>query len=138
VISPVMLRHVEYFKALQETVVSSTVLFEEYPRVPLSRRAEVTQVAEGLWRVIVRFGFTEMPNVVAALAGAREQGCPLNLDDAVYIASHDEVVRSPTRPRLAAWRRMLFSVMYRNSVRVPDRFDLPADKFLEVGRQIAL
>jgi KUP system potassium uptake protein len=115
-----------------------TVLFEEYPRVPLSRRAEVTQVAEGLWHVIVRFGFTEMPNVVAALANAREQGCPLNLDDAVYIASHDEVVRSPTRPRLAAWRRMLFSVMFRNSVRAPDRFDLPADKLLEVGRQIAL
>jgi KUP system potassium uptake protein len=138
VISPVMLRHVEYFKALQETVVSLTVLFEEYPRVPLSRRAEVTQVAEGLWHVIVRFGFTEMPNVVAALANAREQGCPLNLDDAVYIASHDEVVRSPTRPRLAAWRRMLFSVMFRNSVRAPDRFDLPADKLLEVGRQIAL
>jgi K+ transporter len=36
------------------------------------------------------------------------------------------------------WRRMVFGAMYRNAVRAPDRFDLPADKFLEVGRQIAL
>jgi KUP system potassium uptake protein len=138
VVSALILRHVKYFKALQETVVSLTVLFEEYPRVPDARRAEVKQVAEGLWHVTVRFGFIEMPNVAAALACARDQGCPLNLEDAVYVAAHDEVVRSPTRPRLSIWRRMLFSVMYRNAVRVPDRFDLPADKFIEVGRQIAL
>jgi KUP system potassium uptake protein len=62
----------------------------------------------------------------------------INLDDAVYFAAHDDVVRKPTRPRLAGWRRMLFAALYRNAVRTPDRFDLPADKFLEVGRQIAL
>ena len=33
---------------------------------------------------------------------------------------------------------MLFAVMFRNAVRPPDRFELPADKFLEVGRQVAL
>jgi KUP system potassium uptake protein len=47
-------------------------------------------------------------------------------------------VRRNHPPRLAGWRRMLFAAMYRNAVRAPDRFDLPADKFLEVGRQIAL
>jgi KUP system potassium uptake protein len=60
------------------------------------------------------------------------------LDDAVYFAAHDDVVRRAEPPRLAGWRRMLFAVMYRNAVRMPDRFDLPADQFLEVGRQIAL
>jgi K+ transporter len=33
---------------------------------------------------------------------------------------------------------VLFGFMYRNAVRTPDRFDLPADKFVEIGRQIAL
>jgi hypothetical protein len=33
---------------------------------------------------------------------------------------------------------MLFAVMYRNAVRAPDRFALPPDAFLEVGRQIGL
>ncbi len=80
----------------------------------------------------------EVPNVVAALACAQEKGCVINLDDAVYFASHDDVVRSADPPRLASRRRMLLAMMYRNAARTPDRFDRPADRFLEIGRQIAL
>ena len=137
-IPAVLVRHVKQIKALQETVVSLTIHFEEYPRVPLSRRAEVEQIADGFWHITLHFGFTEVPSVATALTCAKDQGCPLNLDDAVYFAAHDDVVRRAEPPRLAAWRRMPFAVMYRNAVRTPDRFDLPADQFLEVGRQIAL
>jgi KUP system potassium uptake protein len=138
VVPVVLMRHVAQMKALQETVISLTVRFEEYPRVSLDERAEIEQVAEGFWHVTVRFGFVERPNVAAALACAKEKGCPLNLEDAVYFASRDDVVRKAEPPRLPVWRRMLFAVMYRNAVRTPDRFELPADAFLEVGRQIAL
>ncbi len=116
-IPPVLVRHVAQMKALQETVISMTVRFEEYPRVPLDRRAEVEKIADGFWHVTVHFGFVEKPNVTAAMACAKEKGCPLNLDDAVYFASHDDVVRKANPPRLPAWRRMLFAVMYRNAVR---------------------
>jgi KUP system potassium uptake protein len=95
-------------------------------------------MAPGLWHVAVHFGFVEIPNIPAALAHAKDQGCPIDAADVVYFASHDEVVRSPTIPRLPAWQRILFAAMFRNAVRTPDRFDLPPNKFLEVGRQIAL
>ena len=137
-IAPLMVRHVAQFRALQETVVSLTVRFEEVPRISAANRATVARVAAGLWQITVRFGFIEVPNVVTALTYAEAQGCALNLDDAVYFVAYDEVVRSKTHPRLAAWRRMLFAFMYRNAVRAADRFDLPVDKSLEVGRQIAL
>lgn len=137
-IPAVMVRHVAQIKALQEKLVSLTVRFEDYPRVPLQHRADVEEIAKNLWHITIRFGFVEKPNVVAALTCAREKGCSIDLDDAVYFAAHDEVVRSPGPPRLPGWQRMLFSVMYRNAVRMPDRFDLPADRFLEVGRQIGL
>ena len=134
----VLVRHVAQIKALQETLVSLTVRFEDHPRVPLSHRAEVEKIADGFWHVTIRFGFIEVPSVVSALACAQQKGCTINLDDAVYFASHDDVVRNANPPRLAPWRRMLFAFMYRNAVRSPDRFDLPPDKFLEIGRQIAL
>ncbi|WP_428485910.1 potassium transporter Kup [Rhodopila sp.] len=138
VIPPVMVRHVEQFRALHETVVSLTVQFEEYPRVSADQRAEFRHLADRLWHITVHFGFVEKPDVVAALACAKEKGCPLNLDDVVYFAAHDEVVRNETRPRLAGWQRMVFGAMYRNAVQAPDRFNLPADRFLEIGRQVAL
>jgi KUP system potassium uptake protein len=134
----VLLRHIADMKALQETVVSLTLAFDEIPRVPEEKRAEVEQIADGLWRVTVRFGFIEVPSLTVALALAQKQGCPLNLDSAIFFAARDDIVRSKDRPRLAGWRRMIFAFMYRNAVRVPDRFDLPADRFLEVGRQVAL
>jgi KUP system potassium uptake protein len=133
-----MIRHVAQIKALQEIVVSLTVRFEPVPRVPRTRRAETVHVADGLWHVTVRFGFVEVPDLPEALLSARNQGCPLRLDDAVYFAARDAVVRSASRPRLAGWQRLLFAFMYRNAVRAPDRFDLPDEKFLEIGRHVAL
>jgi KUP system potassium uptake protein len=137
-IPPVMVRHVAQMGALHESVVSLTVEFAEVPRIPPDQRAEAKHIADGLWQVTVRFGFVEVPNVRAALACARDQGCALDLDNAVYFAAHDEVVRSKTRPRLMGWCRMLFGFMYRNAVRGPDRFDLPSDRFLDVGKQVPL
>jgi KUP system potassium uptake protein len=134
----VLANHIVQFKALQEKVVSLTIRFEDYPRVPRSERATVERIADGFWHVTVRFGFIEIPNVVEALACAQELGCSIDLGNAVYFAAHDSVVRRKTRPRLPAWQRALFAVMYRNGVRAPDRFDLPAEKFLEIGRQIAV
>ena len=137
-IPTVLVRHVTQIKALQETVVSLTVCLEDIPQVDDAKRAQVELIYDKFWHVTVRFGFIETPSVVSALACAQEKGCSIDLDNTVYFASHDEVVQNAKPPRLAPWRRMLFAFMYRNSVRSPDRFDLPADKFLEVGRQIAL
>jgi KUP system potassium uptake protein len=137
-IPPVLRNHVAQIKALQETVVTLTVIFEETPRVAESSRAEVEHMADGLWHVVVRFGFIEVPNLVTALMRAKELGCPVRLDDAVYFAARDEVVRSQKHPQLWPWQRMLFAFMYRNAVRAADRFDLPAERFLEIGRQIRL
>jgi KUP system potassium uptake protein len=133
-----LLRHAAQFKALHETVVTLTVGFDQVPRVPAADRAVTEHVTDGLWHVNVRFGFVEVPNLALALAHAKDQGCQISLDEALYFAERDEVVRSKTRPRLSGWRRMLFGFMYRNAIRTPDRFDLPADRFIEISRQVEL
>jgi KUP system potassium uptake protein len=133
-----LMSHVTQMGALQENVLTLSLDFEEVPRVANDRRAVLERIADGFWHATVRFGFIEVPNAVTALASAREQGCPLALEGAVFFGARDDVVRSPRHPRLPGWRRMLFAFMYRNAVRAPDRFDLPPDRFLEVGRQVEL
>jgi KUP system potassium uptake protein len=137
-VTPLLARHMSQFKALQETVISLTVRFEKVPRIPADSRAEAHELQDGLWSVAVRFGFLDVPSLPAALACAKEKGCPLNLDDAVYFVARDEVVPNEHGHILPVWRRMLFSFMYRNAVHAADRFDLPGGKLIEVGRQIAL
>jgi KUP system potassium uptake protein len=131
-------RHVAQFKALQETIIGLTVRFDQVPRVPASERAVVQNVDAGLWHVSVRYGFMEVPNLNAALASALERGCPLDLDEAVFFAAHDEVIRSETQPRMSRVARAVFGTMYRNSLRASDRFVLPPDRFVELSRQVAL
>jgi KUP system potassium uptake protein len=137
-ITPLIVRHVAQMKALQDIVISLTVRFEKVPRIPAAHRAETQELHDGLWSVAVRFGFLEVPNLASALSCAKDQGCPLDLDDAVYFVARDEVTPGEHGRRMPAWRRMLFGFMYRNAVHAADRFDLPANKLLEVGRQIAL
>ena len=135
-ITPLLVRHVAQIKALQETVISLTVRFEKVPRIATEHRAQVEEM-RGLWRVAVKFGFMDVPSLTSALACAKEKGCPLDLDNLVYFVSRDDVVPGKRR-RMPGWRRTLFGFMYRNAVHAADRFDLPADRLLEEGRQIAL
>ena len=139
-IPPVIPAHVGQFGALQQHVVTLTVEFAEVPRIEEGERVSVRRYGGDIWHVIARYGFIEIPSLPAALAAAHDQGCPVIPQEAIFIGGRDEVVgrhgRQPSQ--LPGWRRRLFGVMYRNAVHLVDRFDLPPDRFVQVGRQIAL
>ena len=142
-IPPVMLDHVEQFGALQQNVVTLTVEFADVPRVDASERISVQRNAGDIWHVIARYGFIEIPSLPTALLEAKKQGCPVVPEQAIFIGSRDEVVGrhgqpSKLREPLPGWRRRLFGVMYRNAVQLVDRFDLPPDRFVQIGRQVTL
>ena len=137
-VPPLMGRHIALFGALPERLATLAVKFEQVARVPDGRRVTVSEVMDGFWFIEVRFGFVEIPNLMTALAAAQEQGCDLDLGQVVFLAAHDEVVRSPDVRLLTAWRRMLFGFMYRNAVRASDRFALPRGRLVEIGRQVEL
>ena len=104
----------------------------------MQERLEVENVAPDVWYIQVRYGFFEVPNLLAALEGAQEKGCLVDLQRVLFFAANDEVTASGSAPKLASWRRIMFSFMYRNSVRAPDRFALPRDRFIEISRQVEL
>ena len=135
-----LVAHVEQFGALQQSVVILTVAFEERPRVAQSGRITLQRLESGMWYVIAHYGFVEIPTLTDALQLAHDEGCPVVPGDALFIGARDEVVRDRRQgvPRLASWRRMLFGFMYRNAVHSVDRFTLPADHFVQVGRQVGL
>lgn len=137
-VSPLMARHIALFGALPERIATLYVKFDMVARVDPQKRVTVRKVMDGFWFIEVRFGFVEVPNLLSALQDAGRQGCDIDLDHVMFYAGHDDVVRSLTAPKLSGWRRMLFAVLYRNAVRPPDRFALPRNRFIEIGRQVEL
>ena len=136
-IPPLIADHVRQLGALHEEAIALTVQFTNRPRVRASNRLRVERLGEGFWHVTVRFGFVEVPNVARALHQEKAK-CPVDLDNAIYFSERDRVAARKQKPRLAAWRRHLFSFLYRNSIHPADRFSFPAENFVQISRQIEI
>jgi KUP system potassium uptake protein len=133
-----IVEHVAQMKALYETAIALTVKFEDIPRVAPRDRIELAKLADGFWHIIVHFGFVQVPDIPAALQQAKDRGCPIDLEGAIYFGARDAVVWSKRRSWLARAGLGLFTLMFRNSVRAVDLFNIPPENFVEVGRQIEI
>jgi len=73
-----------------------------------------------------------------ALSQAQGLDCAIHLDKAMFVGTRDLVVSKPQKPALRGWRMALFAFLYRNSVKVVDRFNLPPANVVEIARQIEI
>ncbi len=133
-----IVEHVAQMRALYETVIALTVKFDDIPRVASRDRIELTKLTEGFWHITVHFGFVQVPDIPAALRQAKDCGCPIDLEGAIYFGSRDAVICSNRRSWLTRASLRLFTLMFRNSVRTVDLFNIPPGNFVEVGRQIEI
>jgi len=131
-----LIDHVEHMGALQSHVVTLTVKFEETPRIADSERCSVEQLCAGIWHLSIRFGYVEIPDLRAALRDIPELGSEIDLSNAVYFGARDQIVRRSTKSLMSRWRVALFAFLYRNAVKAVDRFNLPSENVVEIGRQI--
>ena len=133
-----IVEHVAQMRAMYETAIALTVKFDYIPRVAPRDRIELAKLADGFWHITVHFGFVQIPDIPAALRQAKDRGCPINLEDAIYFGARDAVVCSKRRSWLVRAGLRLFTLMFRNSVRAVDLFKIPPEKFVEIGRQIEI
>ena len=137
-IPSLMRDHVRHMGALHEHVIALTAIFEDQPRIEDACRAKVEPVVDGIWRVTLRFGFVEIPDLPQVLS--QVQGLPdgVDMQGAVYFGCRDMVLADPKGSQLSNWRLPIFAFLYLNAVKVVDRFKLPCANVVEVARQIEI
>jgi len=135
-VPPLLIDHVRHMGALQRRVITVSVRFDEVPRLADADRCAVEHLADGVWHATVRFGFVEIPDLREALERLRELDPEIDPNTAVYFAARDLIVRESGAGLLARWRLPLFAFLYRNAVKVVDRFNLPSRDVVEIARQI--
>jgi KUP system potassium uptake protein len=131
-----LLHNLKHNKVLHERVLFVTVQTADEPEVSSDRRAEVTELAPGIHRVILRYGFMESPNV------------PRNLEQLNGIIKFDpmqasyflgrEVLVPAMAPKMGWWRTWLFLLMARNAVPATEFFRIPSDRVVELGVRVAI
>jgi KUP system potassium uptake protein len=137
-VSRLIMDHAHFVGVLPRHAIALSVRFENIPRVSGLNCMVVDTVGEGLWHVVARFGFLEIPDLRRALTRAQGFSQPIDFDKAMFIGTRDLVVRKDKNASLRGWRLVLFAFLYRNSVKVVDRFNLAAENVIEIARQIEI
>jgi KUP system potassium uptake protein len=134
VVPPVIADHVRQLGGFYKQVVALTVCFSQSrPRTDPQQRIAIRHLGPGFWHLTITFGFVDVPDVPRALHIAKTK-CPFDMDDALYFSERDRIERRRVKPRMADWRRIIFSFLYRNSLHPADRFNLPASNFVQITR----
>jgi KUP system potassium uptake protein len=134
---PALLHNLMHNKVLHERVVLLTVETEEIPFVDEAERVEVAELGHGLFRVLLRYGFTEDPDIPSGLALAKAKGLTFKPMETSYFLGRETLIASKN-PGMAIWREQLFSVMARNARSATSFFGLPPNRVVELGAQIEL
>jgi KUP system potassium uptake protein len=133
---PALAHNLRYNKVLHEQVVTLTVRTEPVPQVPAEERATVRHLGDGIWDVVLRYGFMQDPDVPEGLWQATQKGLVIDDDLAFFLGRETLIVTS--RPGMAQWRERLFVLLSRNAVRAVTFFQLPPERVVELGIQVEL
>ncbi len=132
-----LLHNLKHNKALHQRVVFMTVQTEDIPRVAARDRVVVEGLAEGFYRITVRYGFVQEPDIPRVLRLCKAFGLEFDMMDTSFFLGRETLIAS-VHPEMAEWRERLFVVMSRNAVSATDFFRIPAGRVVELGTQVQL
>ena len=128
-----LLHNMKHNKVLHERIIFVTVENEDVPQATERRRVE--SLAPGIYRVLIRYGFLESPNVPRDLEALEELGFePMQ---ASYFLGRETLVQA-TVPKMSTWQQWLFAAMSRNSLPATEFFRIPSDRVVELGVRVAI
>ena len=138
VVPHALLHNLKHNKVLHERNVFLTVETLPVPHAPVEQRLKLEQIGDDFYRLVVRFGFMETPDVPLALMRACDLG-GMGFDpmDTTYFASRETIVAGARRG-MPTWRDKLFAVMHRNAAPATGFFRIPGNRLVELGSQVEI
>jgi KUP system potassium uptake protein len=134
---PTLLHNLQHNKVLHERVILLTVVTNDVPYVAPDDRVQVEPLGQGFYRMTLRYGFMEEPDVPEALREASARGFVIDLAETTFFLGV-ETLLATRRPGLPLWRERLFVLIARNAVRANAFFKIPPERVVELGMQVEL
>ena len=134
-----LLHNLNHNKVLHERVVFLTVEIRDVPWVNFEERVTCERMGHGCWRVRVRFGFMNRPDVMRALEVCGALGLEFDMMQTSFFLSRQQVVPGAGGPsKMPRWRERMFSAMARNAGNVTDYFGIPTNRVIELGTRVEI
>jgi KUP system potassium uptake protein len=132
-----LLHNLKHNKVLHERVLFVTVSNVDVPEVGEAERVVLAELAPGIHRVTLRYGFMESPNLPRDIGLLRGMGIAIEPMQASYFLGRETLVPSMA-PRMPGWRRFLFLLLARNATPATEFFRIPSDRVVELGVRVAI
>jgi KUP system potassium uptake protein len=132
-----LLHNIKHNKVVHQRVILLTVSSEEVAHLGEEERFEWQDLGHGVYRLTLRFGFMEDPDIPSVLERLGSEPVAFNPMTTSYFLGRETLI--PTRqPGMAIWREHLFAWMMRNASSASTYFSLPANQVIELGAQVEL
>ena len=135
---PALLHNLNHNKVLHERVVFLTVEVGDDPFVAAERRIGLERLEHGFWKMALRYGFMQRPDVAYDLTTTSRRVLEFDLMTTSFFLSRQTVVPADRGSRLARSSERLFAAMSRNAGSAADYFNLPANRVIELGAKLQL
>ncbi len=136
-IPPALLHNLKHNQVIHDQVVFLTVITEGVPHATATERLTVTPLGQGFFRITIRYGFMEQPDIPLALSTLNVEGLKFEPMRTTYFLGRETLIAA-RNPGMALWREHLFARMLRNETTATAYFSLPPNRVVELGAQIEL
>ncbi|HTX71456.1 MAG TPA: potassium transporter Kup [Rectinemataceae bacterium] len=133
-----LLHNLKHNRVLHEITIIVSVMTVDLPTVDEDERTIVTGHSEGIWQVVLSYGFSETPDVPTSLAGVKIPGFDPKSMTTTYFVGRESLVLTTARSGMTYWRKRLYGFMFGNALNATDFFRLPPNSVVEIGAQTEL
>jgi KUP system potassium uptake protein len=136
--APTALMHnLKHNRILHERNIILSIKTEDVPRVPRYERVTVDRVTDTFIRVVARYGFMETPSVPKILDVCRRKELNIDMASTSFFLSRRNLKPTP-KSEMPAWQDRLFVALARSAQDATTYFQIPTDRVVEVGTQVAV
>jgi KUP system potassium uptake protein len=132
-----LLHNLKHNKVLHDRIILLTIRIQDVPFVEEGCQYELSDLGNGFFRLIIRYGFMQEIDVPAALQRLEGCGGLFRMMDTSFFLARQTLITS-SRPGMAVWREKLFAWMLRNAESAMEFFKLPTNRVVELGSQVEI
>ncbi len=132
-----LLHNLKHNKVLHERNVILNVRTAQEPYVLTDRKVEIVEMAPGLSRLTMSFGYMETPNVSYGLTLAKKHGLTFDIMHTSFFLSRRTLL-ADGKWGMPLWQDHLFIFLSRNATNATEFFRIPTSRVVELGSQMTI
>jgi KUP system potassium uptake protein len=132
-----MLHNLKHNRVMHERNVILSIRTEDTPRIARHERISIDRVSDRFLRIVARYGFMETPSVPKILEHARRKDCNIDIGATSFFVSRRSL-RMTAKSEMPRWQERLFIALAASAEDATTYFQIPTDRVVEVGTQVAI